>query len=72
MFVLGWLGVNFVADGYIAIPVLLNSFVHAVMYSYYLLSALGYKLWWKSYLPMIQMVCIVEVYKGKNILFLVL
>ena len=60
MFLLWWIGVNYCSDGYTAIAVLLNSFVHAVMYSYYFLSALGYKhkkwLWWKKYLTLIQMV----------------
>lgn len=40
---------------------LLNTFVHIVMYSYYLFSALGEKyqkfLWWKKYLTALQMVC---------------
>lgn len=39
---------------------LLNTFVHIVMYSYYLLAALGPKvqpyLWWKKYLTAFQMV----------------
>lgn len=40
---------------------LLNTFVHIVMYSYYLFSALGERyqkfLWWKKYLTALQMVC---------------
>lgn len=39
---------------------MLNTFVHVVMYSYYLLAALGPKvqpfLWWKKYLTALQMV----------------
>lgn len=39
---------------------LLNTFVHIVMYSYYLFSALGQPfqkfLWWKKYLTALQMV----------------
>lgn len=39
---------------------LLNTFVHIVMYSYYLFSALGEQyqkyLWWKKYLTALQMV----------------
>lgn len=39
---------------------MLNTFVHIVMYSYYLLAALGPKvqkyLWWKKYLTALQMV----------------
>ena len=61
MFVLWWIGVNYFADGYTSIPILLNSIVHIIMHSYYILSSLGYKhkpwLWWKKYLTIIQMVC---------------
>lgn len=39
---------------------LFNSFIHAVMYTYYALSAMGpeYKkyLWWKKYLTQLQMI----------------
>lgn len=44
---------------------LLNTFVHIVMYSYYLFSALGQKfhryLWWKKYLTALQMVSVVVI-----------
>ena len=39
---------------------MLNCFVHTIMYTYYLLSALGPALrpflWWKKYLTMLQLV----------------
>jgi len=39
---------------------MLNTFVHIIMYSYYLLSAFGPRfqkyLWWKKYLTVLQMV----------------
>jgi hypothetical protein len=39
---------------------LLNSFVHVVMYTYYLIAALGPRfqkyLWWKKYMTWIQLV----------------
>lgn len=39
---------------------LVNTFVHIVMYAYYMLSAVGPKmqkyLWWKKYLTTLQMV----------------
>lgn len=45
------------------VSVLLNTFVHACMYSYYLLAALGPSfrkyLWWKKYLTQMQLVWIV-------------
>lgn len=44
--------------GYLS--VLLNSFVHIIMYSYYFLAAFGARaqkfLWWKKYLTQIQLV----------------
>lgn len=39
---------------------MLNCFVHTIMYTYYMLSALGERvrkyLWWKKYVTMLQMV----------------
>jgi elongation of very long chain fatty acids protein 7 len=49
---------NFVAGGHASFFVLLNSFVHIIMYSYYFLSAWGPHLqkylWWKKYLTSLQ------------------
>lgn len=43
----------------------LNSFVHVVMYSYYLLTALNPKyknnLWWKKYITQLQIVRVIMV-----------
>ena len=39
---------------------MLNTFVHIIMYAYYMLAAMGPKvqkyLWWKKYLTVLQMV----------------
>jgi hypothetical protein len=39
---------------------MINTFVHIIMYTYYLFSALGPRfqkyLWWKKYLTVLQMV----------------
>jgi len=35
--------------------VFLNSFIHFLMYGYYLLASLGFKIWWKRYLTQMQM-----------------
>ncbi|CAK9815384.1 Elongation of very long chain fatty acids protein AAEL008004 [Anthophora quadrimaculata] len=55
-----WFGVKFTPGGHSTFFGLLNTFVHIVMYSYYLLAALGPKvqpfLWWKKYLTSLQMV----------------
>lgn len=55
-----WFGVKFTPGGHSSFFGFLNTFVHIIMYSYYLLAALGPKyqkyLWWKKYLTTIQMV----------------
>lgn len=55
-----WFGVKFTPGGHSTFFGFLNTFVHIIMYSYYLLAALGPKyqrfLWWKKYLTAIQMV----------------
>ena len=44
----------------------LNTFVHTVMYSYYLLAALGPRvrpyLWWKKYLTKLQLTQFVAIF----------
>jgi len=48
------------AGGHATLIGLVNSFVHVIMYSYYLLAALGPTvqkyLWWKKYITTLQMV----------------
>ncbi|ERL91569.1 hypothetical protein D910_08899 [Dendroctonus ponderosae] len=55
-----WFGVKFTPGGHSTFFGFLNTFVHVVMYSYYLVAALGERyqryLWWKKYLTAIQMV----------------
>lgn len=55
-----WFGVKFTPGGHSTFFGLLNTFVHIVMYTYYLLAAMGPKyqkfLWWKKYLTSFQMV----------------
>nr|XP_050844899.1 elongation of very long chain fatty acids protein AAEL008004-like isoform X2 [Vespula vulgaris] len=55
-----WFGVKFTPGGHSTFFGLLNTFVHIVMYTYYLLAALGPKiqpyLWWKKYLTAFQMI----------------
>lgn len=54
-----WFGVKFTPGGHSTFFGFLNTFVHIVMYTYYLFSAMGpeyYKyLWWKKYLTTLQM-----------------
>lgn len=55
-----WFGVKFTPGGHSTFFGFLNTFVHIIMYTYYLLSALGPHmqryLWWKKYLTTLQMV----------------
>nr|QMX41530.1 very long chain fatty acid elongation protein ELO5 [Dioryctria abietella] len=61
-----WFGVKFTPGGHSTFFGMLNTFVHIVMYSYYLLAALGPEiqkyLWWKKYLTALQMVQFVLVF----------
>lgn len=60
-----WFGVKFTPGGHSTFFGLLNTFVHIIMYSYYLLAALGPSiqkyLWWKKYLTTLQMVQFVAI-----------
>ncbi len=58
MFCLWWIGVKYVAGGSAVFGAFVNSVVHVVMYTYYLIAALGpaYRkyLGWKKYLTVLQ------------------
>ncbi|KDR12083.1 elongation of very long chain fatty acids protein AAEL008004-like [Zootermopsis nevadensis] len=55
-----WIGVKFLPGGHGTLLGVINSFVHIIMYSYYLLAALGPEvqkhLWWKKYLTSLQII----------------
>lgn len=61
-----WWGVKFTPGGHGTFFGLLNTFVHVIMYSYYLVAAMGPQyqkyLWWKKYLTTMQMVQFVLVF----------
>jgi len=42
-------------NGDLFLPILLNGTVHVLMYSHYLLTALGVKSWWRTYLTSLQL-----------------
>uniref|UniRef100_A0ABD2WGF7 Elongation of very long chain fatty acids protein n=1 Tax=Trichogramma kaykai TaxID=54128 RepID=A0ABD2WGF7_9HYME len=60
-----WFGVKFTPGGHSTFFGLLNTFVHIVMYTYYLLAAMGPRLqpylWWKKYLTAFQMLQFVAI-----------
>ncbi|CAG9808731.1 unnamed protein product [Chironomus riparius] len=55
-----WWGVKFTPGGHSSFFGFINTFVHIVMYFYYMLAAMGPQmqkyLWWKKYLTLLQMV----------------
>jgi elongation of very long chain fatty acids protein 7 len=61
-----WWGVKFIPTGHGTLFGFLNSGVHVVMYTYYMLAAIGPQmqkyLWWKKYLTMLQLVQFVAVF----------
>jgi hypothetical protein len=61
-----WWGVKFTPGGHATFFGMLNTFVHIIMYTYYLLAAMGPKyqkyLWWKKHLTTMQMVQFITVF----------
>jgi elongation of very long chain fatty acids protein 4 len=47
--------VRFDFSGDMFLPILLNSIVHVLMYSHYLVTALGIKSWWRQHLTTLQL-----------------
>ncbi|CAG9815583.1 unnamed protein product [Phaedon cochleariae] len=60
-----WFGVKYTPGGHSTFFGFLNTFVHIVMYTYYMLSAMGPRvqkyLWWKKYLTSMQMIQFVAI-----------
>lgn len=54
-----WFGLRHMPGGHLTLYGFLNSFVHMVMYTYYLLAAMGPQfkkyIWWKKYLTKLQL-----------------
>ncbi|XP_067617839.1 very long chain fatty acid elongase 7 [Eurosta solidaginis] len=61
-----WMGMKFAPGGHSTFFALLNSFVHIVMYFYYMIAAMGPKyqkfIWWKKYLTTFQMAQFVAIF----------
>ncbi|XP_017782284.1 PREDICTED: elongation of very long chain fatty acids protein AAEL008004-like, partial [Nicrophorus vespilloides] len=63
-----WIGAKFLPGGHGTLLGVINSFIHIIMYMYYLITSMGPQyqkyLWWKKYLTAMQMVqfCIIAVH----------
>lgn len=61
-----WMGMKFAPGGHSTFFALLNTFVHIIMYFYYMVAAMGPKyqkyIWWKKYLTSFQMVQFVAIF----------
>lgn len=61
----GWSGSKYVGGGQSLFVIIINSFIHVIMYAYYGLSACGDRiqkyLWWKRYITQAQMLQFVAV-----------
>jgi elongation of very long chain fatty acids protein 4 len=55
IFLTYWLVTSVGYDGDVYYTIVANSFVHLVMYYYYLISSMGAKPWWGKYVTMLQM-----------------
>ncbi|XP_073837901.1 very long chain fatty acid elongase AAEL008004-like [Musca autumnalis] len=59
-------GVQYFAGGQNTIVGLVNSFIHIIMYAYYMLAAMGPKvqkyLWWKKYITILQIIQFVIIF----------
>lgn len=60
MFLIWWTAARFVPGGSAILPIVINSLVHVLMYTYYGLAAIGPRLqkylWWKRHLTIIQLI----------------
>lgn len=67
-----WIAVRFYPGGHSTLLGVINSFIHVLMYGYYMLSAFGPHmekyLWWKKYLTRLQLIqfCIVFVHNAQH------
>uniref|UniRef100_A0A6U1Q8V8 Elongation of fatty acids protein n=1 Tax=Fibrocapsa japonica TaxID=94617 RepID=A0A6U1Q8V8_9STRA len=56
IFLFYWLNINVGYDGDVYLTIVLNGFIHTVMYTYYFVSLHTKDIWWKSSLTMCQMI----------------
>mmetsp|Transcript_2510 Transcript_2510/g.3903 ORF Transcript_2510/g.3903 Transcript_2510/m.3903 type:complete len:189 (+) Transcript_2510:309-875(+) len=56
IFLFYWLNLNVGYDGDVYLTIVLNGFIHTVMYTYYFVSLHAKDIWWKSALTLCQMI----------------
>ncbi|KAK0166809.1 hypothetical protein PV327_004292 [Microctonus hyperodae] len=72
MTITSWIGVRFFPGGHVTLLGVINSFIHILMYGYYMLSAFGPEvqkyLWWKKYLTRLQLIqfCIIFYHNAQH------
>lgn len=69
----GWIGSRFLPGGHGTLLGVINSFIHIIMYSYYMLASMGPQyqkyLWWKRHLTGLQMVLTSTFYKNTFLVY---
>jgi len=56
IFLMYWLNLNVGYDGDIYLTIVLNGFIHTIMYDYYFMAMHTPDIWWKKYLTSMQMI----------------
>ncbi|EQC37523.1 hypothetical protein SDRG_05126 [Saprolegnia diclina VS20] len=51
-----WLNIRVLYDGDVYLTIILNGFIHTIMYTYYFVSAHTKTIWWKKYLTTMQLI----------------
>ncbi|CAM9324443.1 unnamed protein product, partial [Laminaria digitata] len=54
IFLVYWFTVSAFYDGDVYLTIVLNGFIHTVMYTYYFVSMHTKEIWWKKYLTVMQ------------------
>ncbi|KAJ0180137.1 hypothetical protein K1T71_004728 [Dendrolimus kikuchii] len=75
MSLLVWIGVKYFPCGHSVLLGTMNSFVHVIMYTYYLISGLGPEyqkyVWWKKHVTLLQLVQFaIVLYHNASVLFI--
>merc|ERR1712070_1147959 len=56
IFLFYWLNLNVGYDGDVYLTIVLNGFIHTIMYTYYFVSMHAREIWWKKSLTMCQLI----------------